>query len=121
MKKMLITLATVGALAIPAGVTFAQTDTTEPEAPVPTCVDPVQDRDRDRSADQSALGEPVQLQEQLRLHQEEQMALNDGTCDAGCTSDQTRSGGQTPLADGTGNQAGSRMSENKAGRSLGNN
>ncbi len=121
MKKMLITLATVGVLAVPAGVAFAQTDTTEPAAPVPTCVDPVRDRDRDRSADRIALGEQAKLQTQLRTHQHEQMALNDGTCDADCTADQARLRDQSSLADGTGFTAEHRMGEmGKAASNRGN-
>ncbi len=100
MKKMLLTLTTVGVLAVPAGMAFAQTDTIEPATPVPTCVEPVQNRDRDRSANKSAFGEQVQLQ--LRTHQQEQMLLNDGTCDADCTGDQARLQDQSQLADGTG-------------------
>lgn len=121
MKKMLISLATVGVLALPAGVAFAQTDTTEPAAPVPTSVDPVQDRNRDRSADNSALGEPVQLQTQLRTHQDEQMALNDGTCDGDGMGDQARLHDQSGLADGNGFAAEHRAGEmGKAANNRGN-
>jgi hypothetical protein len=101
MRKMLLSLTTLGVLAVPAGVAFAQTDTTEPTAPVPTCVDPIQRQDRDRSADKAALGEPIQLQTQLREHQEEQMLLRDGTCDEDGTGDQVRAHDQSQLADGT--------------------
>ena len=120
MKKMMLTLATVGVLAVPAGVAFAQTDTPEPATPVPTCSDPVQDRDRDRSADNGALGEQVQLQQ--RTHQQEQASHKDGTCDADGKGDQARLHDQSPLADGTGNGAEHRMGEmGKAANSRGNN
>ena len=115
MKKMLLALTTVGVLAVPAGMALAQSDTTEPAAPVPTCVDPVhaQDRDRDRTADQDSLGAHDQLRTQLRT----QLHLEDGTCDADCTGDHTRSQEQTrlqehaQLADGTGVGAMHRMGE----------
>jgi hypothetical protein len=115
MKKMLLTLTTVGVLAVPAGMALAQSDTTEPAAPVPTCVDPVHDqqRDRDRTADQDALG----AQDQVRTQLQTQLRLQDGTCDADCTGDQTRSQErtrlqeQTQLADGTGVGAMHRMGE----------
>ena len=115
MKKMLLTLTTVGVLAVPAGMALAQSDTTEPAAPVPTCVDPVHDqqRDRDRSADQDSLG----AQDQLRTQLQTQLRLEDGTCDADCTGDQTRQQEQarqqeqTQLADGTGVGTMHRMGE----------
>jgi len=109
MRKMLLTLTTVGVLAVPAGMAFAQTDTDEPAAPVPTCVEPVQDRDRDRSTDTAASGEQVQLQ--LRTQQREQRQLDDGTCDADCTGDQTRLRDQSSIADGSGPGAELRLGE----------
>jgi hypothetical protein len=113
MKKMLLTLTTVGVLAVPAGMALAQSDTTEPATPVPTCVDPVQERDRDRSADQDSLGAQDQVRTQLRT----QLHLEDGTCDRDCTGDQTRTQEQTRLQeqtrrqDGTGDGAMHRMGE----------
>ena len=109
MKKMLLTLTTVGVLAVPAGMAFAQTDTDEPAEPVPTCVEPVQDRDRDRSTDRAASGDQVQLQ--LRTQQREQLQLDDGTCDADCTGDQTRLRDQSSIADGSGSGAEFRLGE----------
>ncbi len=111
MKKILLTIATVGVLAVPAGVAFAQTDPTQPATPVPTCVDPIQDRVRDHSADHSAdqseLGEPIR--QQLRTHQQEQLLLNDGTCDADCAADHSHLNQEPRFADETGNPAGHRM------------
>ena len=114
MKKMLLTLTTVGVLAVPAGMALAQSGTPEPTEPVPTCVDPVRDRDRDRIADQDQLGtQDSQLRTQLHLE--------DGTCDGDCTGDQVRmqdqirtqdqvrTQDQTHLADGTGTGAMHRM------------
>ena len=109
MKKMLLTLTTVGVLAVPAGMAFAQTDTDEPAEPVPTCVEPVQDRDRDRSTDRAASGDQVQLQ--LRTQQREQLQLDDGTCDADCTGDQTRLRDRSSIADGSGSGAEFRLGE----------
>ena len=94
MRKMLLTLTTVGVLAVPAGMAFAQTDPVEPTEPVPTCVDPVQNRDRDRASS----GE--QARRQLRTQQ--QLQLDDGTCDADCTGDQTRLRDRSSIADGSG-------------------
>jgi hypothetical protein len=91
MRKMLLTLTTVGVLAVPAGMALAQSDSTEPAEPVPTCVDPVRDRDRDRIADQDQLGTQDQLRTQLRT----QLHLEDGTCDGDCTGDQIRLQEQT--------------------------
>ncbi len=109
MKKMLLTLTTVGVLAVPAGMAFAQTGTDEPAEPVPTCVEPVRDRDRDRSIDKAASGDQVQLQ--LRTQQREQLQLDDGTCDADCTGDQTRMRDRSSIADGSGSGAEFRLGE----------
>jgi hypothetical protein len=97
MRKMLLTLTTVGVLAVPAGMALAQSDTPEPAGPVPTCVDPVRDRDRDRTADQEFLGGQDQLRTQLRT----QLRLDDGTCVADCTGDQARVQEQNRLQDRT--------------------
>ena len=88
MRKTLLTLTTVGLLAVPTGMALAQSDTPEPTAPVPTCVDPQQDRDRDRdrTADQAMPG----AQEQQRIQQRTHDQLHDGTCDGGCTGDQVQ-------------------------------
>jgi hypothetical protein len=86
MRKMLLTLTTVGLLAVPAGMAMAQSDTTEPVAPVPTCVDHERDRDRDRSADQAMPG----AQDQQRTQQRTQEQLQEGTCDGDCPGDQAR-------------------------------
>jgi hypothetical protein len=93
MKKMLLTLTTVGMLAVPAGMALAQSDTPEPAEPVPTCVDPVRDHDRDRIADQDQAGSQDQLRTQLRT----QLHLEDGTCDGDCTGDHARSQEQARL------------------------
>ncbi len=82
MRKMMLTLTTVGLLAVPAGVAFAQSDTPEPAGPVPTCVDHEHNRDRDRSAEQAMPG----AQEQVRTQDQ----LRDGTCDGDCTGDQAQ-------------------------------
>ena len=95
MEKMLLTLTTVGVLAVPAGIALAQSGTPEPTEPVPTCVDPVHDRDRDRITDQDRLGAQDQLRTQLRT----QLHLEDGTCDGDCTGDQVRMQDQTRLQD----------------------
>jgi plasmid stabilization system protein ParE len=74
MRKMMLTLTTVGLLAVPTGMALAQTDTPEPATPVPTCVDPqqdrVQDRDRDRihTVDQAGPEAQEQLRTRLRTH-----------------------------------------------------
>ena len=88
MRKMMLTLTTVGLLAVPAGMALAQSDTPEPAGPVPTCVDHEQDRDRDRdrTADQAMPG----TQDQLRTQQRTQDQLHDGTCDGDCTGDQAQ-------------------------------
>ncbi len=86
MRKMMLTLTTVGLLAVPAGMALAQSDTTEPAGPVPTCVDQQRDRDRDRSADQAMPG----AQDQQRTQQRTQDQLQDGTCDGDCTGDQAQ-------------------------------
>jgi hypothetical protein len=84
MRKMMLTFTTVGLLAIPAGMAMAQSDTTEPAGPVPTCVDHEQDRqrDRDHAADEVTPG----TQDQLRTRQQ----LHDGTCDGTCDGEQAQ-------------------------------
>jgi hypothetical protein len=105
MRKMMLTLTTVGLLAVPAGMAFAQSDDNGPAEPVPTCVDPEQDRDRDRdrdrTGDQTVPGAPDQ-QTQLRTQEH----LQDGHCDGDCPGDQVqnqhRVQDQAHLADGDG-------------------
>jgi len=48
MKKALMTLMTVGALAVPFGVLAAEADQVGPGEPVETTVEPERDRDRER-------------------------------------------------------------------------
>jgi len=97
MRKMLLTLTTVGVLAVPAGMALAQSDTTEPVEPVPTCVDPVRDRDRNHSEDHGLLG----AQDQVRTRQQTQAHLDEGTGDADCTGDHARAQDRTRLQDQT--------------------
>jgi hypothetical protein len=84
MRKMMLTLATVGLLAVPAGVAIAESDATEPAGPVPTCVDPERARDRDY-ADQAITG----AQDQVRTQQRTQERLHDASC-GDCSGDQAR-------------------------------
>jgi Ni/Co efflux regulator RcnB len=111
MKKMLITITTVGVLAVPAGMALAQSDPVEPDTPVPTCVDHERDRDRDRSGDHDMLGTHDQVRTQLRTQ------LHDGDCDADCTGDhaqtqaRARTQEQIRLDDGTGPGARNRVAE----------
>ena len=86
MRKMMLTLTTVGLLAVPAGMALAQSDDNEPAEPVPTCVDPEQDRDRDRdrAMDQTVPGAPDQQQTRRRTHEQ----LHD--CDGDCPGDQAQ-------------------------------
>ncbi|HSP28965.1 MAG TPA: hypothetical protein VLN74_10495 [Ilumatobacteraceae bacterium] len=88
MRKMMLTLTTVGLLAVPTGMALAQSDTPEPTGPVPTCVDPQQDRDRDRDRTADQTGQ--ETQEQQRIQQRTQQQLHDGTCDGDCTGDQAQ-------------------------------
>jgi parvulin-like peptidyl-prolyl isomerase len=92
MKKMLFTLTAAGALAVPAGMALAQSDSARPAAPAVACVDQVRDRDRDRTADQTQETDQVRQQLELRLH--------DGTCDEDCTGDQVREREQAHVRDG---------------------
>lgn len=116
MKKMLITIATIGVLAVPAGMVLAQSDPVDPDTTVPTCVDHEQDRERDRAADHDMVGthEQVRTHEQLRTHERTQ--LHDGDCDADCTGDQAqhrvRTHEQIRLDDGAGERVGVREMTN---------
>ena len=85
MRKMMLTLTTVGLLAVPTGMALAQSDTPEPAGPVPTCVDPQQDRDRDRDRTADQTGQEAQEHQRIQLRTQAQ--LHDGTCDGGCTAD----------------------------------
>lgn len=85
MRKMMLTLTTVGLLAIPTGMAIAESDATEPAGPVPTCVDHERARDRDHKADQATTG----AQDQLRTQQRTQEQLQDATC-GDCSGDQAQ-------------------------------
>jgi hypothetical protein len=86
MRKMMLTLTTVGLLAIPAGMAIAESDPAEPAGPVPTtCVDPEHARDRDHNADQATSG----AQDQVRTQQRTQEQLHDASCDD-CEGDQAQ-------------------------------
>lgn len=83
MRKTLLTLTTVGLLAVPAGMALAQSDTSEPTGPVPTCVDQEQDRDRECTVDQTCSGTQDQERTRTRLHEEagDHAGLRDGAGD----------------------------------------
>ncbi len=85
MRKMMLTLTTVGLLAIPAGMAAAQSDATDPAEPVPTCVDPERARDRDHQDDQATPG----AQDQVRTQQRTQEQLHDADC-GDCQGDQAQ-------------------------------
>jgi uncharacterized protein YcfJ len=85
MRKMMLTLTTVGLLAIPAGMAIAESDATEPAGPVPTCVDAEHARDRDRTADQATQETQDQVRDQLRT----QERLHDESC-GDCSGDQAQ-------------------------------
>ena len=85
MRKMMLTLTTVGLLAIPTGMALAESDATEPAGPVPTCVDPERARDRDHNADQATTG----AQDQVRTQQRTQEQLHDASC-GDCSGDQAQ-------------------------------
>jgi hypothetical protein len=107
MRKLMLTLTTVGLLAIPAGMAIAESDTTEPAGPVPTCVDPERARDRDRTADQASTG----AHDQVRTQQRTQEQLRDASC-GDCSGDQVqyqyqyRQQDQVRTADGTAQRQG---------------
>jgi hypothetical protein len=101
MKKVLVAVATAGALAVPGGMALAQDETPEP-APATTCV-PDRDRGRDSVDELDQMVAQAQDRVQLRLH--------DGTCDGTCTGDQVRDRDQVHLEDGTGLGAQSRQGE----------
>lgn len=84
MKRTLMTVITVGALALPVGVLAAETDPAQPaEDPVPTTVQPDRSRDRERrhvedaavpreqrtgrAADCPVEGTPARVREQIRV------------------------------------------------------
>ena len=107
MKKMLITITTVGVLAVPAGMALAQSDPVEPDTPVPACVE--RERDRDRGGDREMLGTHDQVRTQLRTQ------LHDGDCAADGTGEhaqnRSRTQEQTRVDDGTGHGARNRVAE----------
>ena len=89
MKKILMTLAAAGVLAVPVGVIAAETDPTEPTEPTPTTV------------------EPDRVQDQQRLAEDPGPAGDDTTepvgnpeCD--CDGAQVRQRGQYRSEEGTG-------------------
>jgi hypothetical protein len=85
MRKMMLTLTTVGLLAVPTGIAIAESDATEPAGPVPTCVDSERARDRDQSADQATTG----AQDQVRTQQRTQEQLHDASC-GDCSGDEAQ-------------------------------
>ena len=91
MKKMLLTLTTAGALAIPVGVLVAESDPAEPADPAPTTTEaePVQDRAR-RNVEDPAAGE----------RPGNEAGDCDGECDCDGTQAQERQ--QNRLEEGTG-------------------
>ena len=112
-KKMLMIVIAAGALAIPVGATFAQNDTPDPTAPVPTCEDQDRIRDRDRVNEQ----DPAAVQGQERAQRQFQLHLGDGTGD--CTleftgesiGDRAQDRDQVRLDDATGDQVQARSGE----------
>ncbi|MCU0260790.1 MAG: hypothetical protein MUE78_07205 [Ilumatobacteraceae bacterium] len=102
MRKVLITLTTVGLLAVPAGMAIAQDDTPEPTAPVTVC-----EQDRDRVRDREHDQEHVVLQERLQTQERRQ----DGTCDGECDGEQMRVRTQAEVGDPTGSMTRTRQGE----------
>ncbi len=104
MKKTLLTLAAIGAFAVPFGVAVAQDDSGQPTEPVPTTNEPDQVRDRaQRQADDATPagqeaeerecqcdGTGPQAQQRRQLHQE------------GCEGPMNRAREQNRLEEGTG-------------------
>ena len=108
MNKTLMTLMTVGALAVPVGVLAAETDPMQPtDDPVPTTVQPDRNRDRDRrhvedtavpgelrtnrTHDCPVEGTPARVREQIRVaegtgegrqaHERDQVRIEDDADD----------------------------------------
>ena len=123
MKKMLMTVVAAGSLAVPVGVTFAQSDTPDPTEPVPTCEDQDRARDRDRVSEQDSAAARSQerAQHQFQLHRGE--GNGDGTPEFSgeCTGDHAQNRDRVRLDDGTGDQVQARESEmNQGGLRQGN-
>lgn len=93
MKRTLLTLTTVGLLAMPAGIAVAENNTPDPTPPATSC-DQERERARDRVQDQERL--VVQDQERIQLR------LEDGTCDGDCVVAQVRERDQAQLGDSAG-------------------
>lgn len=118
MKKTLMTVITVGALAVPVGVLVAESDPIEPtDEPVPTTVEPDRTRDRerrhvedpavrnerhqDRAGDCPVVSTPLREREQIRVaegtgngrqaHERDQVRVED------TPDDVTRTPAEAPL------------------------
>lgn len=100
MKKILLTLTTVGLLGVPAGMAVAQDETPDPTPPVTTC-----DQDRDRVRDRVQDQEQVVVQDQVRTQQR----LGDGTCDGDCPGTQVRERDQVESGDPVGSMTRTRQ------------
>ncbi|MBI4934638.1 MAG: hypothetical protein HY828_12210 [Actinobacteria bacterium] len=102
MKKMLMTLGVVGALAVPGGVALAQHNSTDPSVPVITV-------EQERVRDQLQLTTQTRDQTRARVDQ--------GICDEDCAGDQTRERArdQVQLDDGAGTATRSRAYDNSNG------
>ena len=122
MKKMLMTVIAAGALAVPVGVTFAQSDTPDATEPAPTCEDRDRARDRDRVNEQ----DPAAVKGQERAQHRFQLHLGDGTGDCTpefggeCTGDHARDRDRVRLDDGTGDQVQARGEMNRGASRKGN-
>ena len=102
MKRIVLTLTTVGLLAVPAGMALAQDDTPDPTPPVTTC-----EQDRDRVRDQVQDQEQSEVRDQVRT----QLRLENGTCDGECDGAQVRERTQAELGDPTGSMTRTRQGE----------
>jgi Ni/Co efflux regulator RcnB len=122
MKKILLTITAVGALAVPAGIAAAQTDDDVTETETPTTVVCDQDQSRDQLRLHDGTGDQERTQQRLQTYEcdeceqaqvrvREQVRVEDGQgemvrnqarvedCDA-CTGDQLRD--RARVEDGTG-------------------
>lgn len=112
MKRVLLTLAVAGALALPTGVALAQDD--PPEGSV--ACEPQRDRDRDRARDQvTAEDEGVTVDVPQRGDEERplRLRLHDGSCDAECDGEHNRAQERNP---GVGDRAGGGHERHGPGR-----
>jgi hypothetical protein len=100
MKKLLLTLATVGALAVPLGVVLADDDPVDPTEPVPTAPQPEQVRDRDHLQihDPTPAGDRIRAQDCDCDGPLARGGLHDETCDGSMI----RGRDQLRIADGRG-------------------